>query len=115
MMFCILFLFCGIAGPSRRTCGETVSYDRWRPMPKHIHKSRVVLSALGRLGFHAHPSDVVAELAKFGIEVSAGLVQKVKIETAKDTSGVRRQKARAGANPKPRVVRKTPARRSQGK
>jgi hypothetical protein len=57
----------------------------------------------------------VAELAKYGIEVSVGLVQKVKIEAAKDSSKVRRQMAKAGASPKPRVVRKTPARRSQGK
>jgi len=81
-------------------------------MPKRTHKSRAVLSALGRLGFHAHPSDVVAELAKYGIEVSAGLVQKVKIEAAKDTSGVRRQTAMAEPHPKAPVLRKTPARRS---
>jgi hypothetical protein len=70
------------------------------------------LGVLGRLGFHARPSDVVAELAKYGIEVSAGMVQKVKIEAAKDTSGLRRRMASAGPHPKPRVVRKIPAGRS---
>ena len=84
-------------------------------MPKRIQRSRAVLSVLGRLGFHAHPSDVVAELAKYGIEVSAGLVQKVKIEAAKDTSGLRRQMSKAviaAVHPKVRVVRKIPAGRS---
>ena len=64
------------------------------------------------------PSDVVAELAKYGIEVSAGLVQKVKIELMKDTSGIRRQKAKlalAEPHPKVRAIRKTPARRSQAR
>ncbi|TVS09586.1 MAG: hypothetical protein EA424_26785 [Planctomycetaceae bacterium] len=85
---------------------------------KRIRKARAVLTVLGRLGFHAHSGDVVAELAKYGIEVNAGLVRKVKIELMKDASGVRRQKAKAAMNeprPKVRAVRKTPARRSQGK
>ena len=85
-------------------------------MAKRIRKSRVVLTVLGRLGLHANSSDVVAELAKHGIEVSAGLVQKVKIELMKDTSGARRQKAKlamAEPHPKVRAVRKTVARRSQ--
>jgi hypothetical protein len=85
---------------------------------KRIRKTRAVLTVLRRLGFHAHCKDVVAELAKYGIEVSAGLVQKVKIEAARDTSGVRREMARvaiAAVHPKVRAVRKTPARRSQGK
>ncbi len=87
-------------------------------MAKRIRKTRAVLAVLGRLGLHAKPSDVVAELAKYGIEASAGLVQKVKIELMKDTSGVRRQKAKAAMNephPKVQSVRKIPARRSQGK
>ncbi len=44
------------------------------PMAKRIRKTRAVLAVLGRLGLHAKPSDVVAELAKYGIEASAGLV-----------------------------------------
>jgi hypothetical protein len=85
---------------------------------KQIRKTRAVLTVLGRLGFHAKPADVVAELAKYGIEVSAGLVQKVKIELVKDTSGIRRQKVKlalAVPHPKVRAVRKTPARRSQAR
>jgi hypothetical protein len=85
---------------------------------KRIRKTRAVLTVLGRLGLHTKPSDAVAELAKYGIEVSAELVQKAKIEAAKDTSGVRRQKAKlamAEPHPKVRAVRKTPARRSQAR
>ena len=84
-------------------------------MSKRIRKARAVLGVLGRLGFQASARDVVAELARFGIEVSAGLVQKVKIEAAKDTSGLRRQISKAviaAVHPKVRVVRKIPAGRS---
>ena len=85
-------------------------------MSKRIHKSRAVLSVLGRLGFHASTDAVVVELAKYGIEVSAGLVQRVKIEVVKNTSRVRRQRtkaAAAGLHPRPRVVRKVPAQRAR--
>jgi len=64
-------------------------------MPRHLSKSRAIQNMLGRLGYHARPSDVVAALAEYGIEVSEGLVQKVKMEIRKDTSGIRRQQARA--------------------
>ena len=85
-------------------------------MSKRIRKATAVLSVLGRLGFHASTDDVVAALAKYGIEVSAGLVQRVKIEVVKDTSGVRRQRtkaAAAGLHPRIRVVRKVPAQRAR--
>lgn len=84
-------------------------------MSKRIRKCRAVLGVLGRLGSYASPSDVVAELAKYGIEVSAGMVQKIEIEAARDTSRLRRQMARAaitGSHPKPRVIRTIPAGRS---
>ncbi len=87
-------------------------------MAKRTRKTRAVLTGLGRLGLHAKPDDVAAELAKYGIEVSVGFVQKVKIEVMKDTSGIRRQKAKlamAEPHPKVRAVRKTPARRLQGR
>jgi hypothetical protein len=81
---------------------------------QRIRKSTAVLSVLGRLGFHAKPGDVVAELAKYGIEVSAGLVQKVRIEAAKATSGIRRRRAVvAERRPRVSVVRKIPRQRSQ--
>jgi hypothetical protein len=85
---------------------------------KRIRKTRAVLTVLGHLGFHAKPADVAAELAKYDIEVSAGLVRKVKVELRKNTSVVRRQKAKLAMSepyPKVRAVRRAPARRSQGK
>ena len=85
-------------------------------MSKRIRKAAAVLSVLGRLGFHARTDDVVAELTKYGIEVSAGLVQRVKIEVVKDTSGVRRQRTKAAIaelHPRTRVVRKVPAQRAR--
>ena len=79
-------------------------------MSERIGKSRAVLSVLGRLGFHAPTDTVVAALAKYGIEVSARLVQRVNIEVVKDTSGVRRQRTKAAIaelHPRTRVVRRT--------
>ena len=84
-------------------------------MPKHFSKSKAIHNMLGRLGFHAKPSDVVAALREYGIEVSAGLVQKVKMEILKDTSGVRRQKATlpiTAGNQRTRIIRKIPVRRA---
>jgi len=69
---------------------------------------------LERPGFHASAGDGVSKPANYGIEVTAGRVQRVNIEAVKDTIAVRRRKAKAGVNPKPRVVHNTPARRSQG-
>ena len=74
------------------------------------------MSVLGRRGFHARTGDVVDELAQYGIEVRAGLVQKGKIEAVKNTSGIRRQRTKAAVaelHPRVRVVRKVPARRSR--
>lgn len=74
------------------------------------------MSVLGRLGFHASDVDVIAELAKYRIEVSAGLFHKVKIEAMKDTSGVRRRTAAiTEPHPRLRVVRRTTAGRRQEK
>jgi len=82
-------------------------------MSKRVSKSKAVLTVLGRLGFHARTETVLAELARYGIDVSAGLVQRVKIEVVKDSSGIRKWKAKAVADPHPRVrtVRKIPPRR----
>ncbi len=74
-------------------------------------RSRAIQNALGRLGWHAKPGEIVAFLAEQGIEVSEGLVQKVKLEAVKDTSGIRRQRAtiKGSLLPLPiRRVRKLP-------
>ena len=53
-------------------------------------KRRAIQNALGRLGWHASSKDVVALLANFGIEVSEGLVSKVKIESLKKSDEIKR-------------------------
>ena len=71
---------------------------------------------LERLGFHAPTDTVVVELAKYGIEVSARLVQRVRIEVVKDTSRVRRQRTQAvlaGLHARIRGVRRVPAQRAR--
>jgi hypothetical protein len=54
-------------------------------------KPQAIRTALGRLGWHTHPEEVVTFLAAHGIEVSAGLVQKVKREAARDRGGLQRK------------------------
>ena len=49
-------------------------------------KRRAIRTALGQLGWHASDEEVVALLASRGIEVSEGLVSKVKVETADSPS-----------------------------
>ena len=82
-------------------------------MTKRVSKSKAVLSVLGRLGFHARTESVLAELARYGIDASAGLVQRVKIDVVKDSRGIRQWKAKAAADLHPRVrgLRKIPPRR----
>jgi hypothetical protein len=63
-------------------------------MARHLSKARAIQNMLGRLGYHARPGDVVAALAECRIEVNEGLVEKVRMEIRKDTSGIRRQQAR---------------------
>jgi hypothetical protein len=85
-------------------------------VPKRIRKAAAVLSVLGRLGFHARTDDVVVELEKYGIDAGVGLVQRVKIEAMKNTSGIRRQRTKAAVaelHPRTRVVRKVPAQRAR--
>ena len=63
-------------------------------MPKRKHrrpsKRRAIQIALGQLGWHASGEDVVALLASHGIEVSEGLVSKVKVEILKKAEVVKR-------------------------
>lgn len=82
-------------------------------MSKRISKSKAVLSVLGRLGFHARTESVLAELARYGIDASAGLVQRVKIEAVKDSSGIRKWRAKAAGDPHRKTLglRKIPPRR----
>jgi len=58
--------------------------------PGRTSQRKAIRAALGRLGWHAGPGDVVALLARYGVEVSEGLVSKVKIETLKRPEDVKR-------------------------
>ncbi len=74
-------------------------------------KSRAVRAMLGRLGWHARPADVAAALREMGVEVSCGLVQRIKTEAAADRSGLRRRRAAArlpARNPEGPFIRKQP-------
>jgi uncharacterized Fe-S cluster-containing protein len=57
-------------------------------------KRKVIQSALGRLGGQANNKDVMALLASMGIEVSEGLVGRVKLETLKKVDEAKMKQAR---------------------
>jgi len=84
---------------------------------KGFSRSRAIQNALGRLGWHAKPAEVIAFLAEQGIEISEGLVQKVKLEAVKDTSRIRRQRAAIKPTllPVVRVRKLAPGRASRGR
>jgi len=88
-------------------------------MPKkkthRISKSKAIQDALGRLGWHASGKDVVVFLANCGIDVNEGLVHKVKMDRLKDSSGLKRQKAKVKKSGQCSAVplrQKVPAQRS---
>ncbi len=95
--------------------------SRWREtsMPKRIHrrasKRRAIQAALGQLGWHASGKEVVALLASYGIDVSEGLVSKVKVESLKKSEEVKRQKERVKSADKRRkrpMTQKKPQQRT---
>lgn len=88
-------------------------------MPKSKHrrpsKRRAIQTALGQLGWHASGKDVVALLASHGIEVSEGLVSKVKVESLTNPEHVKRHEERVkNANKQRRrpMVQKKPQQRT---
>jgi len=54
-------------------------------------KRRAVRDAFGRLGLHAVDGEVVRELERRGVSVSAGLVRAVRIELLREAAAFRRQ------------------------
>ena len=87
------------------------------PMPqsRRTSKTKAIQNALGQLGWHANANDVVALLASYGVEVNEGLVSKVKVESLKDSTGVKRQMTKAQQARQPPVIpriRRVPQRRS---
>ena len=57
-------------------------------------KRRAIQSALGQLGWHASGKELIALLASHEIEVSEGLVSKVKVESVQKPEEVRRHEER---------------------
>jgi len=58
--------------------------------PRRTSKRKAIQAALGRLGWQASGKDVAALLADYGIEVSEGLVSRVKVESLKKSDEVKR-------------------------
>jgi hypothetical protein len=57
-------------------------------------KRRAIQNALGQLGWQARGKDVIALLANYGIEVSEGLVSRVRIESLKKLDEAKMRQAR---------------------
>ncbi len=88
-------------------------------MPKRKRRStskrRAIQTVLGQLGWHASGRDVVALLASYGIEVSEGLVSKVKVESLKRSEEVKRHEERvkkANKRRKRPMIQKKPQQRT---
>jgi len=78
-------------------------------------KRRAIQNALGQLGWQARSKDVVALLADYGIEVSEGLVSRVKVESLKKSDESKMRQARIDQKARQRRtkgVRKLPQRRT---
>ena len=64
-----------------------------KPRPKRKSdrpsKKRAVQNALGQLGWQARVKDVIALLADYGIEVSEGLISRVKVESLKRSDALK--------------------------
>ena len=85
------------------------------PKSRRTSKTKAIQNALGQLGWHANAKDIVALLASFGIEVTEGLVGKVKVESLKDSTGVKRRMENARQVRQPPVIpriRRVPQHRS---
>ncbi len=54
-----------------------------KPESHRPSKRRAIQKALSQLGWHARSKEVIALLADYGIEVSSGLVNGVKVESLK--------------------------------
>ena len=88
-------------------------------MPKRKHhrtsRKRAIQTALGQLGWHASGKDVVALLAAHGIEVSEGLVSRVKVESLDNPEDVKRHERKVKSADKRRrrpMIQKKPQQRT---
>ena len=81
----------------------------------HPSKRRAIQAALGQLGWHASGEEVVALLASHGIEVSEGLVSKVKVESLRRSEEVKRHEEKVKTADKRRkrpMIQKKPQQRT---
>ena len=78
-----------------------------------MSRTRAIQNALVRLGMQASPAQVVAALAKFGIDVNAALVRRVMLEMLKRAARAERQRTKSPQVERPQVRRppKVPPRR----
>ena len=71
-------------------------------MPKRKHagesKRKAINAAFGQLGWHASGRDVMALLANYGIDVSEGLISKVRVDGLKKSGEAEQMRSRARAN-----------------
>jgi hypothetical protein len=75
-------------------------------------RTRAIQNALARFGMQASPKQIVTALADFGIDVSEGLVRRVKVEILKEAAKVERQQVRIPKAQRPKVCHlKVPGRR----
>ena len=88
-------------------------------MPKHKSyrpsKRRAIQNALGQLGWQARSKDVIALLANYNIEVSEGLVSRVRVDSLKKVDESKMKQARIDQMARQRqtpVVRKVPQQRT---
>ena len=64
-----------------------------RQRGRTIGKAKAIKNTLDRLGMQASNKEVAASLASYGIDVSEGLVQRVRVELLKQPDEFRRQRA----------------------
>ena len=86
-----------------------------RRKPHRSSKRKAILAALGRLGWQASGKDVAALLAGYGVEVSEGLVSRVKVESLKKSEDVKRYREElkvANKRRKRPMTQKKPQRRT---
>jgi hypothetical protein len=78
-------------------------------------RKKAIQAALGQLGWQASGKEVAALLATYGINVSEGLVNKVKVESLKRSDEVKRHEERLKGVDKRRIrpmVQKKPQQRT---
>lgn len=83
--------------------------------PHRSNKRRAIQNALGQLGWHARSKDVIALLADYGIEVSSGLVGRVKVESLKKVHQAKMKQAKTNQKARQRQTKsniKLPQRRT---